>query len=190
MMADALADDRKLAIVMPVSHQLKSGPDGFLAHDCPLHDIGTLGTIHQESKLPDGRYHFVLHGQFRIELLEEIKSDSPYRQFRARRLHDKPAQQSLALKQLRRAELVALLSGFVDAENGGAEVLKFLSTEADEDWFANLAPFSAPIFPEEKQVLLNFDNYAERLDHLVENLSALVPGKRQRAPKNQDGLLN
>ena len=44
--------------------------------------IGCVGSIEQTQKLPKGNYLIQLHGESRFQIVEELKSETPYRQAR------------------------------------------------------------------------------------------------------------
>ena len=45
-----------------------------------LCEIGCVGTIEQTQKLPKGNYLIQLHGESRFKIVEELKTETPYRQ--------------------------------------------------------------------------------------------------------------
>tara|TARA_Y100001970_G_C14237843_1_gene863007 strand:+ start:2132 stop:2770 length:639 start_codon:yes stop_codon:yes gene_type:complete len=45
-----------------------------------LCEIGCVGTIEQSQKLPKGNYLIQLHGESRFKIVEELKTDKPYRE--------------------------------------------------------------------------------------------------------------
>lgn len=50
--------------------------------------VGGAGFLTHHQELPDGRYNVLLTGTSRVEILEELESDKPYRVGRARMLPD------------------------------------------------------------------------------------------------------
>lgn len=83
MIADCLAADRRLAVVM-----LRPGWERDYYGRPPVSAVAGAGEIIQSETLPDGRYNILLDGQMRIRIEEEIPGDVPYRVVRARRLED------------------------------------------------------------------------------------------------------
>jgi Lon protease-like protein len=83
MVADCLAADRRLAVVM-----LRPGWERDYPGRPPVHAIAGAGEIMQSERLADGRYNILLDGQARIRIEEEPATDLPYRVVRARPLPD------------------------------------------------------------------------------------------------------
>ncbi len=83
MVADCLAGDRHLAIVM-----LRPGWERDYHGRPPLHAVGGTGEIMQSERLADGRYNILLDGRMRIRVEEELRTELPYRTVRARPLAD------------------------------------------------------------------------------------------------------
>ena len=65
-----------------------------------------VGLLSQVKALPDGRFNLALKGVLRARIVEELRSDEPYRLVRAVPLHEAPAEEpllregSLGLQQL------------------------------------------------------------------------------------------
>src|SRR5438105_1414231 len=85
LMADALADDRLIALAL-----LRPGWEEAYNQRPPICPVVCLGRIHHEQHLPDGRYNLLLHGLARAHVREELKTDRPYRVARVDLLPDVP----------------------------------------------------------------------------------------------------
>src|SRR5262245_57863341 len=85
MMADALDDDRLLALVL-----LQPGWEEEYQQRPPIHPVAVLGRVFNEELLPDGKYNLLLHGLRRIRIQEELPADKLYREARVRLLEDIP----------------------------------------------------------------------------------------------------
>ena len=84
MVADCLAGDRQLAVVM-----LRPGWEQDYHGRPPVHAVGGAGEIIQAEMLADGRYNILVDGRMRVRIEdEEGSADLPYRVARARRLPD------------------------------------------------------------------------------------------------------
>ncbi len=83
MIADCLAGDRRLAVVM-----LRPGWERDYYGRPPVYEVAGVGEIIQSETLADGRYNVLLDGQMRIRIEAELPADTPYRMVRARRLAD------------------------------------------------------------------------------------------------------
>jgi len=82
MVADALAADRFIGMIQPVT----PGADnlGIVGEpgDAPdLHEVGCAGSIEHSLPEPDGRYHILLRGVTRFRLLQELAMERGYRRF-------------------------------------------------------------------------------------------------------------
>src|SRR5205814_75699 len=86
MTADALDDDRLLALVL-----LKPGWEEDYHLRPPVHPVACLGAITDEERLADGRYNLLLHGLRRVRIAEELPPARPYRVARVGLLEDVPA---------------------------------------------------------------------------------------------------
>ena len=85
MIADCLAGDRWLAVVM-----LRVGWEKDYQGRPPVHPVAGAGEVIQAEALADGRYNILLDGRARVRLLAEEPPDGrPYRVVRAERLGDR-----------------------------------------------------------------------------------------------------
>jgi Lon protease-like protein len=171
MIADCLAGDRQLAVVM-----LRSGWERDYHGRPPVHAVAGAGEIVQAEALADGRYNILLDGQMRIRIEEELATDAPYRLVRARRLTDVlPPDGGAALgDQLRtlRAAYAKLLDALGQAH---ADVVGRL-TVAGAGPGAVIDRIVSAVVPdaEVRQSILEAEAVAERLDLAVTALSDLL----------------
>src|SRR5215469_5104723 len=84
MTADALADDRLIAIVL-----LQPGWENQYDQLPALHTMACLGRIVADQMMPDGRYNLLLRGLSRIRLLEEVPGARMYRFVRVELIADR-----------------------------------------------------------------------------------------------------
>src|SRR5262249_12044296 len=96
MMADTLADDRRMALAL-----LRPGWEADYHQAPPIHPVGWLGQVLQEEKLPDGRYNLLLRGLCRARVVEELKTDRLYRSARVQLLRDVPVASPPAEQEMR-----------------------------------------------------------------------------------------
>jgi uncharacterized protein len=85
MVADALARDRRLAIV-----RLRPGYEASYAGKPPVAAVAGAGEIINWERLPGGRYNILVEGRWRVRLGRELPSDTLYRLVRLRRLAEEP----------------------------------------------------------------------------------------------------
>src|SRR5437762_11320055 len=83
MMADALDDDRLMALVL-----LRPGWEEDYHKRPPVHAVACLGRIFQEQRLADGRYNLLLQGLARARVVAEVPSPRLYRVARLELLAD------------------------------------------------------------------------------------------------------
>ncbi len=122
MTADALADDRLIAIAQPV-------PDASTSEDSlaepELESVGCLGEIFRHEQMPDGRYNFLLVGRHRIRLTSELETDRLYRQVHYEILED--IDPTPTEEQVARDNLISLFRKVVNrASNVDSELLSLL----------------------------------------------------------------
>src|SRR5713226_4443283 len=85
LMADALADDRLMALAL-----LQPGWEEDYHKHAPIYPTVCLGRIFQEEQLSDGRYNLLLHGVARARIREEVPAGKLYRTARVDLLQDGP----------------------------------------------------------------------------------------------------
>ncbi|MBZ0254399.1 MAG: LON peptidase substrate-binding domain-containing protein, partial [Candidatus Methylomirabilis sp.] len=78
-----LASSRELSVVL-----LKPGYEANYEGRPAFFGVAGAGVIVWDQKLPDGRYNFVLQGVDRVEVLEEVDVEKPYRTALVRRIAD------------------------------------------------------------------------------------------------------
>lgn len=108
MVTDALARDRRLAVVM-----LKPGYETDYAGKPAVHEIAGAGEIVKWERLPTGRYNMLVQGRWRIRIERELPTDTLYRVVQAEVLEDVPGADDVAalvrrVRQTCRAVLAAL----------------------------------------------------------------------------------
>src|SRR5207244_6338201 len=74
MMADALEDERLLALVL-----LRPGWEENYNDRPPIHPVAVIGVISNEERLANGKYNLVLHRLRRVRIVEELPPDNPSR---------------------------------------------------------------------------------------------------------------
>jgi Lon protease-like protein len=75
LVSDALARDRRIAMIQPLPQDEGAHPSLFT--------IGCVGKIGQVEALPDGRFNVVLEGLTRFRMIREIEAITPFRQVEA-----------------------------------------------------------------------------------------------------------
>jgi len=171
MMADALAGDRLLTVVL-----LKPGWEDDYHLKPALHPVACVGRIHKEQRMADGRYNLLLQGMARARIAEEIPTEKLYRSARVELLQDlAPADPGQALK-LRRALGQRLPSCFESHGGSVEQVHKLLDGPLPLGSVCDIFSFALPLEPELKQTLLEELDVARRVEQLLAGVEALSPG--------------
>ena len=187
MVADCLAGDRWLAVVM-----LRSGWEKDYQGCPPVHPVAGAGEVIQAEGLADGRYNILLDGRARVRLLAEEPPDGrAYRVVRAERLGDRgpsPNDRTFPgrLQELRTAHarlLVALGQSHPDVV--GRLTVAGASPGAVIDRIVSAVVPDAEV----RQRVLEAVDVSERLDLAVGALSellSLVAGREGEEDKESD----
>lgn len=170
MIADALAGKRQLAVVM-----LQPGHEADYHGRPPVYSMAGAGIIVGDEHLKDGRYNLMLQGVTRVEILEEIEPERPYRMARVRRVEDRypggdPERLRVEAETLKRifTKLVESLPEAPDSLIGMAAGSPSPGALADEIAGVTVQD------PAVKQHLLESLDVAERLDTVTDVVSRLL----------------
>ena len=157
MVSDALARDRRIAMIQP--------RDGALVPE--LFDVGCVGRIAQVEALDDGRYNIVLEGIARFRIRSEIDATTPFRQVEADfdGFKDDPDE---TLSYALRADFEQEARRFVDARGIGVDWDALL--KLDDETLINGSAQVAPFDIASKQALLEAPTLNERADLMVQLL--------------------
>ena len=169
MMADALNDDRLLAMAL-----LKPGWEADYDKAPPIHPVVCVGRIFKEERLPDGRYNLLLHGLARALVLEEIAGDRPYRSARVRLVEEVPAPPA-AESGLRRHLGEQMGRWFADQGPALAQLRQLLESTLPLGTLCDVFAFALPVGVEVKQGLLEEPRAEERVRRLLAHLEQAPP---------------
>ena len=153
MVSDALARDRRIAMIQPQSP----------AEGAPLFSIGCVGRVGEIEALNDGRFNLVLEGESRFRVLRELDVTTPFRQVEAELIDDAPDQM---LSAVERAGFEREARRFADAQGYSVDwsSVARLDDEALINGVSQIAPFDAAA----KQALLEAPDLAARCELLVQ----------------------
>lgn len=168
MVTDALARDRRLAIV-----GLKPGYEGDYAGHPAVHEIAGLGRIVKCERMATGRFNLLLKGELRVRIERELPSDTLYRLVQSVELQDSGAE---------RASVPALLDEVKRACRRILEMVRRATPEMEETLAAAVAPgvlcdqvASAVVpSPAARQALLEELDVERRLRRLLAELQDLL----------------
>jgi len=160
MVGDALARDRRIAMIQPRPGEGNERPNLF--------EVGCVGKIAQVEALDDGRFNLVLEGQTRFRLLRELDAGTPFRQIQADLDGFGDDDEQPPLASVVRAEVENEARTY--AEANGYEVdwdsVGRLDDESLVNGIAQIIPFDVAA----KQALLEAADVLERADLLVQFL--------------------
>ncbi len=153
MVSDALARDRRIAMIQP-----QSAGDG-----APLFQVGCVGKIEDVEALEDGRYNIVLSGIARFRVLRELDAKTPFRQVEAELLSDDLGE---ALSAVERAGFEREARTFADAQGYAVDwdSVARLDDQSLINGVSQIAPFDVAA----KQALLEAPNLATRCELLIQ----------------------
>ncbi|MBM4124015.1 MAG: Lon family ATP-dependent protease [Nitrospira sp.] len=146
---------------------LKEGWEQDYYGNPPIFEVGCVGRLTTVQSLPDGRFDILLQGLHRFEVSEQFY-DKGYREAR---VSLKPDQPGVALEPVVRAELVRVLTGYLNVCEAGQQWQGLLRQDVDDEVLVNSLSTYLDLTPLEKQFLLEADNLlqqARRLSDLIQ----------------------
>jgi uncharacterized protein len=164
MVADALASDRMIGMVLS-----RPEPPGSGSDVPAVYTIGCSGVITHVEQLADGRYNMVLRGMERFRILEEDRTRS-YRRAIVEPLPERelgPGDRAIVREQR------AKLDGLLAAPGEPRGEARTTAAMGDEDLVNALAQY-LDLDPLEKQALLERHCLRSRAESLVELLEMKV----------------
>ncbi len=153
MVSDALARDRRIAMIQP------QGP----GEHAPLFGIGCVGHIDDVEALDDGRFNIVLRGEARFRLLRELDVTTPFRQVEGLLLSEDG---DAVLSAVERASFENEARHFAEAQGYAVDwdSVARLDDQSLINGVSQIAPFDAA----SKQALLEADSISARCELLVQ----------------------
>jgi uncharacterized protein len=157
LVSDAMARDRKIAILQP-----KPGT-GSDTTPPDLFEIGCIGKIDQVEALDDGRYNLILEGQSRFRMIRELDVSTPFRQIEAELI---AGEEDPVLASVMRAALEQESRRYADAQGYAVDwnSVSQLDDEALVNGIAQIAPFDSAA----KQALIEANSLSDRADLLIQ----------------------
>ena len=175
LVRDALAGDRMIGMIQPLSAEGRAG-------DPPLYDTGCAGRISRFEETPDGRFLISLKGVCRFDIAEELAPRDGYRRVQAdwsRYAGDLEPEPDSCLD---RERLFPALRSYFKLHEIEAD-WDTLGEAPDErlvTCLSMICPFDAP----EKQALLEAGNLSERAEILT-TLIEMGGGRHDCSPIRQ-----
>jgi uncharacterized protein len=168
LIGDALARDRRIAMIQPLAgHETDTRPELF--------GVGCVGKIEHVEALPDGKYNLILRGLQRFRLLSEMAVTTPFRQvsgdldvYATDEIEPEPLPSIVRADIEREARRFASAQGYeIDWDGVG---------RLDDESLVNGLSQAIPFDIAAKQALLEADTLAIRADLLSELLRFSAAG--------------
>ncbi len=168
MVADALAGDRTLAVVMLKDEAAEA------ERAAPIHEVACVGRIIHADKLDGGRYNILLQGMHRVRLLEELPLERSYRRFRSE-IIPRPSEPELARasRELARMQscVLSLRSSVAESDEQLVEVLR---STPDPVQLADILAAAVVSDSALQQALLAEPDIQARLRRLIDALAEVM----------------
>jgi len=168
LVSDALARDRRIAMIQPLPGQDNDHP--------ALFDIGCVGRIDHVEALEDGRFNVLLEGLTRFRMLRELDVTTPFRQVEADTVSfEDDLTAELVLPSAERAGIEQEARRFAERQGYAIDWQEVgrLDDQALVNGLAQAIPFDVAA----KQALLEADSLEERADLLAELLRFSAAGE-------------
>lgn len=129
-----------------------------------LSKTGCIGRISAYQEMGDGRYHINLSGICRFEVLEELKTNTDYRQCKVKFFEDDLDEMTEG-DDIDRDEVLLAFRNYLEANNMSAdwETIEKSETETLVIALCMMSPYN----PAEKQALLEAPTLKDRCDTLI-----------------------
>jgi Lon protease-like protein len=162
LVKDALAGDGRLVMAVVQPDRLAE-----IAGDPEVFPIACAGILRERRRLPDGRYHVIVHGTERVRILGELERPGPqlYRRVRVHLLEEHTELETTERVATMRAEVIALIGEMLGA--GEPDVSTERLRDIDDAAFVNAACNALPLATPDKQFLLEADGVSERSERLI-----------------------
>ncbi|HEV2129298.1 MAG TPA: endopeptidase La [Thermomicrobiales bacterium] len=156
---DVMSDDRTVAMVLQKDAENEhAGPEDIL-------EIGTIATIHQMMRVPDGTVRLAVQGRERMRIVEVVQEE-PFLKARVIRIPE-PPEDSVEVEALSR-NLVDLFQRLVGLVPHLPEELITAAINIDDDprHLVYLVASNLRMEAEERQKLLEIDSISQKLREL------------------------
>ncbi len=162
MIEESIKSNRMIGMVQPKRTENSSKPD--------LYNVGCLGKIINFNETDDGRYVIVLNGISRFNIVEELKSDKLFREFK---INFKNFSEDLNQKKesLKFNDLNLIFNNLKKIFEKQGYIINWKEFENQSlDQTINTLSMASPFSGEEKQMLLeakNLEFRKEKLEQIV-----------------------
>jgi len=168
MTADALNDDRRIAMAFPCTDD-EDEPR-------PIRPVVCVGVIHKEFRLPDGRYKLVLKGEGRMRITSELSmGEKLYRRAYVTPIEDEIRPSGGFGRRMHRTMLLGQLRRLARSHDcPTAELHRHLRDCCTDGSFVDLLTYSLPCSLEIKQRILETPCVDARMEQLSDELTRLT----------------
>jgi Lon protease-like protein len=180
MTADALDDDRRIALVL-----LRDGWEDDYAGRPPIHSTACLARIVAEQRMDDGRFNILLRGLSRIRIVEELATDKLYRSARCEVIPESEELTPVASRKLRRQLARQVPTWFGKVGPTSIQVRKLLKSDTPLGVLCDIVAFALPLDMALKQELLEIGDVEQRTRLLVRHMKANQPPAGAAAGKKK-----
>jgi ATP-dependent Lon protease len=168
LMADVMADDQliTMALVKPDNENLSMPVPEIFETVC-------VGKVMTHAKLENGTYNVLLAGVSRAIIVDELASDTPYRQAKVELLTE--GKLGVDQEEGYRVELIELFKNTREVESQFDEKAldKLVSDRIEVGQLADLIAYASGISPTEQQQVLEFTDVRRRVEYLISKLQQL-----------------
>ncbi|MBA4066170.1 MAG: peptidase S16 [Isosphaera sp.] len=178
MMADALAGDGRIALVLLSPGWTEETYEGRPA----IESVACLGRVGWHERLPDGRYNLRLHGQARVRILEEVPTDRLYRTARVERVPETAPADPDELRARRAALADAVLPRFGPGHPAREQLRGLFDGELSLGQVCDVLAYALPVPVGVKQALLAEPDAVRRAAALAGAAGAPDPADRRFPP--------
>ena len=176
LLADALADDRIIALVL-----LQPGWEQNYDSKPAIHQIACLGRIIGDQLLPDGRSNILLRGLTRVRIQSECEDEKPYRSAHAEILYDiddVPLPKLMRLRQEMETKIIPKFGDSVLAKH----LHDLFHGEMSLGALCDVLTFALPFPIMEKQKILEELHISIRAQLLLSNFASVLDQVYMPAP--------
>lgn len=188
MTREALKGDGQIAIVL-----LREGWEVDYDNAPAVHEVVCVGRIENYEELEEGKYNIVLAGVHRARLIREVQR-FPYRLAEVEPLDDTAADELQVDVMGRHNHLGGLFTRFTELATAGKYRAVELVPQLGFEALVNMVASTLNLPAEEKQMLLEMDDVAQRCDSLIpilqQQLESLIVVRTYEHLKPEDPSRN
>ena len=166
MINDSMKTNKLLGLIQPKKNKFNSILD--------LHETGCMGKITSFKNTSDGRYMIDLNGLVRFKIIKEIKNNKSYRECEIN-FEDYQDDLSLQKEELKFSDLELIFKDLKSLFKKKGYLINWKSLEKQNlNETINALAMASPFSLEEKQILLESQNFEKRKNTLAEILNTYV----------------